>query len=369
MPILVFSFLLVTTKVSIKLPDEVESQSYHTKLRRIDFLGSLTLVGAVGCLLLGLSLKSTEELPWSHIAVWGLLVASVVSGVLFILVESYWAPYPVMPMRLVTQRTPLAVSLSNFFGSAAAFSMIYNVPLYFSAVRLDSSTDAGLHLLPHSVAISTGSVFAGWVMRRTGKLYGLTLISCFLTIIAASFVAAWNENTAAFHLWVDVFPQGLGMASVITTTLIAMIASVGKEDLAVATGITYLFRTSGQVLGVALSGALLQTVLTHKLRQRITGPDAYELIETIRHSISVIPNLNDTLKKAAVDSYADALRVVFICQAAINVICFLCCLPIQENPLPSFGSSGTHEEQEAAYRKRQNSLLPSRSNSQDCESA
>lgn len=94
------------------------------------------------------------------------------------------------------------------------------------------------------------------VMRRTGKLYGLTLISCFLTIIAASYVAAWNENTSAIHLWVDVFPQGLGMASVITTTLIvshcvapsvgvlkfrlqAMIASVGKEDLAVATGSKY----------------------------------------------------------------------------------------------------------------------------------
>ena len=34
------------------------------------------------------------------------------------------------------------------------------------------------------------------------------------------------------------------------------------------------------------------------------------------------------------DSYADALHVVFVCQAAINFICFLCCLPIQENPLP-----------------------------------
>ncbi len=124
MPILVFSFLLVTAKVNIKLPDEIENQSIQTKLRRIDFLGSLTLVGAVGCLLLGLSLKSTEELPWSHFVVWGLLVASVISGVLFILVESYWAPYPVMPMRLITQRTPLAVSLSNFFGSAAAFSMV-----------------------------------------------------------------------------------------------------------------------------------------------------------------------------------------------------------------------------------------------------
>jgi len=189
------------------------------------------------------------------------------------------------------------------------------------------------------------------VMRRTGKLHTLTLISCLATVVAASLVACWNDRTSQPHLWFDIFPQGLGMSSVITTTLIAMIASVAKEDLAVATGITYLFRTAGQVLGVSLSGALLQAVLAAKLRERIQGPDAFDIIESIRHSTSIIPELSAPLRKAAVDSYSDALRVVFICQAAANVICLLCCLPIQENPLP-----GTIEEQEAQYRKRQNSL-------------
>ncbi|KAH9844047.1 vacuolar amino acid permease [Rhodofomes roseus] len=336
MPILLFSFVLVIVKVNIKLPEEIQQQSLHTKIRRIDYLGSFTLVGTVGCLLLGFSLKSTEELGWSHPLIWGLLLASVIWCILFVLVETHWSPYPVMPMRLVKQRTPLFVSLACFFGSVAAFSALYNVPLYFSAVRLDSSTDAGLHLLPHSVAISTGSVFAGWyvVMRRTGKLYTLTLVSCFMTVIAASMLVFWNENTSWFHLWFDIVPQGLGMASVITTTLIAMIASVVKEDLAVATGITYLFRTTGQVLGVSLSGALLQAILTRKLRERITGPGAIEIIEQIRHSTSMIPQLEPHLRQAAVDSYADALRIVFICQAVANLLCFLCCIPIQENSLP-----------------------------------
>ncbi|KAI9001206.1 vacuolar amino acid permease [Trametes punicea] len=341
MPILVFSFVLVALKVSIRLPDEVQSQSIRAKLRRIDVLGSFTLVGAVGCLLLGLSLKSTEELPWSHPLIWGLLLASVVFTVAFVRVETSFSPYPVMPMRLMKQRTPLFVSLSNFFGSVAAFSMIYNVPLYFSAVRLNSSTDSGLHLLPHSVAISTGSVFAGWVMRRTGKLYSLTLCSCLLTVIAASLVAMWNDDSATYHLWFDVVPQGFGMASVITTTLIAMIASVSREDVAVATGITYLFRTTGQVIGVSLSGALLQAILTAKLRERIHGPHAVEVrprppsvAPVWTHSTTIIPTLSPELRKAAVDSYADALRVVFICQAVVNFMCFLCCLPIQENPLP-----------------------------------
>jgi len=224
--------------------------------------------------------------------------------------------------------------------------MMYNVPLYFSTVRLSSSADAGLHLLPHSIAISTGSVFAGWVMRRTGKLYTLTLLSAMCPLYASTMVAMWNDNSSKWHLWGDLVPQGFGIASIITTTLIAIISCVSKEDVAVATGLTYLFRTTGQVLGVSLSGTLLQGVLLSKLRQRIHGPNAEELISRIRHSTDVIRDLDPALRKSAIDSYADALRIVFICQAILNVLAFLSCLAIQENPLP-----GTLEEQESQYRR------------------
>lgn len=57
-------------------------------------------------------------------------------------------------------------------------------------------------------------------MRRTGKLYTLTLVSAAMTVLAALLVVMWNDNTSSFHLWLDIVPQGLGMASVITTTLI-----------------------------------------------------------------------------------------------------------------------------------------------------
>lgn len=114
----------MAVKVNIKLPDEIQNQSLPDKLRRIDFLGSITLVGTVGCLLLGFSLKSTEEMDWDHPFIVGLFVASVVFGIFFVLTEKYWAPYPVMPLRLITQRTPLAVSVSNLLMSMSAFSMV-----------------------------------------------------------------------------------------------------------------------------------------------------------------------------------------------------------------------------------------------------
>jgi len=55
---------------------------------------------------------------------------------------------------------------------------------------------------------------------------------------------------------------------------------------------------------------------------------------SIRHSTEIIPKLDPLTRQAAIDSYADALRVVFICQAAINLCGLLACLPIQENALP-----------------------------------
>ncbi|SJL01651.1 uncharacterized protein ARMOST_04974 [Armillaria ostoyae] len=250
-PLLLFSFILVSVKVNIQLPYEVQNQTLYEKLRRIDGMGSLTLVGTVGCLLLGFSLKTTEEMPWSHPIIYGLFIASAVFGVFFILVEKYWSPYPVMPLRLITQRTPLSVSIANLFGSMAAFSMVIYLFVISScqltrmnikalqypiAVRLYSATESGLHLLPHSFAISTGSLFAGWVMRRTGKLYTLTLASSAMTLVASVLILFWNDSSSTFHLWLDIVPQGFGMASLITSTLIAMIAGVYKEDMAVATG-------------------------------------------------------------------------------------------------------------------------------------
>lgn len=83
-----------------------------------------------------------------------------------------------------------------------------------------------------------------------------------------------------------------------------MIAGVLREDMAIATGselkspfcaiqrillrpsVTYLFRTTGQVLGVSLAGAILQAVLLSQLRARLTGPGSIEVCTpTVCHEL------------------------------------------------------------------------------------
>ena len=113
-------------------------------------------------------------------------------------------------------------------------------------------------------------------MRRTGKLHSLTLVSVSLGVIASVSVSSWNQyvgvpsmdgfDLSRFWLWnrkydhdnTDCKPSRFSVIPVgcfflPNVRLQAMIANVANEDITVATGITYLFRTAGQVLGVSLN--------------------------------------------------------------------------------------------------------------------
>jgi hypothetical protein len=144
-PFLLFSGIMIYLKVRLvhkptTAPSSGNASSLPTSsgqaikpsvwktLGRIDSLGSLLLVTTVGSLLLALSFKTAStdarELAWSDPQVWSLLATSGVGFILFIFVEGWVAPEPVLPLRLLTRRTPVAVAISNFTFSVSTFSVV-----------------------------------------------------------------------------------------------------------------------------------------------------------------------------------------------------------------------------------------------------
>ncbi|KAJ7290214.1 MFS general substrate transporter [Mycena rebaudengoi] len=334
-PFLIFAIFILSIK--IREPQFVLAAartSITAKLKRIDYAGSATLITTLGTFLVGTNFKSTYGYGWGDVQVWGFLAASGVLAVLFILIELKLAAEPAMPVSMLKRGTPGFVALNNFLLASLAFSTVYNTPLYFTAARLRSSTNTGAHLITNSLGVAIGSLSAGWYMRKTGHYWTLQAFAG-LCIITANFtLASWDENTPEWVLYVTLMPSGYGFATMLTTTLIALIASVPREDIPIATGISYLFRTSGQVLGVALSATLTQTLLAHHLRARITGDDAPEIISKILASTAYIRTLPADLQQHATTSWALALRAVFYCQSVMAVCLFLSVLPIEEHPLP-----------------------------------
>nr|GAT49444.1 MFS general substrate transporter [Mycena chlorophos] len=309
----------------------VRQTSLMYKLKRIDYAGTVTLTAWLLTFLVGMNYKTTFGHEWEDPHVWGYLVASAVLLLAFLVIEFKLAVEPIMPVAMLHHRTPLFVAIHNFILSVLSFSTLYNVPLFFTAALLRTSANAGSHLIPNSVAVAIGSFSAGLYMRHTGRYWTFQAIAGTGLIIANLILSTWTSNTPEWVFYLTLMPSGFGFASTLTTSLLALIASVPREDIPLATGLSYLFRTTGQVLGVSLSAALTQTLLARELRVRI--PDE-EVVRKILASTAYIRTLPEDLKKQAMESWMKGLHVVFVCQIVIAVCLFLSSLPIEELPLP-----------------------------------
>lgn len=341
-PFCLLSIVGVMWKVNIPLPME---GNLKTRLGRIDWFGAASLVIGVSAFIIGMSLGG-NELPWESPFVWGPLIGSVVMIVSFVLVEKYVASDPVMPLRVVITRTPAATAAANFCSSMAAFSVIYGIPQFFTIVLGTSASRAGLHLIPQVIPMAVGSVGSGWYMRKTGKYYWFTIACGALICVGPLLVATWpmavkvnkmgeviqgGEGQLWTH-WVFSGPMGFGTGAMLTTTLVALIASVAPNDVATATGMSYLFRATGSVVGISVTSALLQNIVKRLMAETI--PDL-DLIDEIRKSpTAIIPHLPPLYKQAARQAYAQGFTVVFLTAAGFGLLCWISAAFIQEHPLP-----------------------------------
>lgn len=111
LPVVALSFILVSWLVTYRVPSQAaEGSSRKAMFKRIDYLGSGSLIIAIGGLLIGLSFKTNEQRSWGSISVALPLALFVVFLLLFLVVEARVSREPIMPMRLLTTRSPLCVS-------------------------------------------------------------------------------------------------------------------------------------------------------------------------------------------------------------------------------------------------------------------
>ncbi|WWC89954.1 uncharacterized protein L201_004883 [Kwoniella dendrophila CBS 6074] len=361
-PLLLITALFIYSFVQLPSPatsldgnDQVVKPNWKTQLGRIDWLGSLFLALGIGSLLLSMSIKTTttksngSDYKFSDSLIWGLFSTSIILLSIFILIEKYISKEPILPLSLLIRRTPLSIALSSFTMVLGQFSILYNLPLFFTIIQTKSSSNAGLHLLPNSILIGLGSLFVGFQMRKTGKYWFLGLFCSSLTVLTAIGLLFWKKNSPNWLTWFAQAPGGFGYAGVLTTSLVALMTHVIRRDrseTAVATSMSYLFRTVGQVLGVAISAAIVQSVVQKDLEKNIVGPGAHDIIYQIRHSTSSIPKLSPEYRSIAISAYEHGLHSVFIFNFIVSVLTVLFLSMVEEEEMTTNQPAVDNEEEE-----------------------
>ena len=114
-------------------------QGLRAVWKRVDFTGAVILVAAISLQLLGLSLGG-NELPWDDPRVWGSFAGSLVLFAAFVLVESKTEAIPMIPLRLIKGRVPVATQIANICAGLAAYGV--GVLFTWATVRFANQLDS-----------------------------------------------------------------------------------------------------------------------------------------------------------------------------------------------------------------------------------
>ncbi|KAJ5716721.1 hypothetical protein N7493_008632 [Penicillium malachiteum] len=296
-PICVVAFLAVNSMLNLPAQDDT---NWKQKLQRVDLLGATVLVGAVLGLLVGLDRGS--NVSWSMPLT---IISLNVSGLLFlvfILVEIYLAAEPFAPGHIIFNRW---------------MAVIFYTPLYFQAVDGVSATFAGVRLLPSTLSGVSGSLLAGFFMRRFGSYYWLTIVGydcstrgCFLVYLSSGGAMVNDSVNMVLGTVVTAFGGGIVRSPDILTqymsSLYLLVSSASVEDRAVVTACSYLFRSLGSIIGLSLSSTIVQQLLRNRLRSDLhdTGSRSIdEIVNGVRESLEYTKQLEPDIASIVRNCY------------------------------------------------------------------
>ncbi|RFU73360.1 mfs multidrug transporter [Trichoderma arundinaceum] len=309
----------VAVAILVRVPPKQSDKSY---LARIDFGGVFFTVSFLVLLLLGVN-AGGNLVPWTHPLPLTTIPLSIVAFISFLWWESR-AVQPIIPVRLLLDRTLLSACLCNFLSTMVALSGVFYVPLYLQ-VRGDSPTMAGLKILPSPVGISICSVGAGYIMKKTGRYVWLGISSLLMMISGILIFTTQTETSPGWVTMSAFFLTGGGYGAMLTTTLLACIAAVDHSQQAVITSATYLARSLGGTIGITAGSAVYQNILNSRLWQRFGDePHAAEIIQKIRDDLNFLKHLPKGWHDGVLSSFMEAFRGVWLTMLALAIGALIC---------------------------------------------
>ncbi|MDP9045189.1 MAG: MFS transporter [Pseudomonadota bacterium] len=226
---------------------------------RLDILGALLLLGGLTAGLVPIT-RVGQGTAWSdpwNLAGWALAAALLV---LFVRQQRRHSD-PIVPLGLFANRTVVACCGMLFVCFFIFIAMSVLVPLRLQLSAGFSAADAGLRLLPLTLAIPTAAFTSGRWLGRTGRVLPLQRIGV-AAVPLALLTLGLNPPTGAVAACALVV-LGLGMGLQMPTTLITVQQSVPRAQIGTVTALTAFFRLLGGAVGIAvLSSVLLQLLKT-----------------------------------------------------------------------------------------------------------
>lgn len=307
-PIAVIAFIVLQRTLKL---ETVRRDDVH-----VDYLGAALIAAGVSVLLIWVSFagNSFDWLSWQ--------TALMAGGGVIILAIAVWVEShvrePVVPLKIVVQRTPALAIIASLAVGMAMFGGAVFLGQYFQIGRGFSPTEAGLLTIPLMAGVLVASTVAGRLISRTGVIKPYIVSGAVLLVIGFLGLGMVDHATSLVIISIWMAVAGIGVGMTMQNLVLAVQNTVPLRDLGAASASVTFFRSLGGTIGVSVLGAVLANRVTADLATALHTPAG----ATSTGSVSAL-NLNalpPQVQQVVHTVYGDATAHIFLISAAVAVV-------------------------------------------------
>lgn len=232
--------------------------------------------------------------------------------------------HPMLPLRFFRQKdfsgAVLTISLIVFAMIVAFFYLTQ----FFQIVQGRSAMEAGLLLVPASIAMMVGAPFSTLLAKRLGprvNVLAMTLAMVVGMIMLTQLTITSDSLLPIAALFVLGFGAGLGMPALTDTIM----AAVPERDAGVASAVNDVSREFGGALGIATIGSLVAGLYRANIEDLLPQGLPEQMAELLGEGIGVAAIVSEQLPRelgaavmsASNEAFMAAMNDGFVISAAV----------------------------------------------------
>lgn len=315
--VMIFVFLRVKS---------TKGMSFVQKMKRIDYVGNVLLVGSTVSILYALTYGGAKY-AWSHWSMIFTLIIGLLGLCVFMFYETTkWAKEPVIPPRIFNNRTSAIVFAATFLNSALLYWVLFFLPVYFQSVLLASPTRSGVDLIPIIVVAVPTAIVAVLLLTKFGRYKPLHLFGFAVSTLGLGLLSLLDDRTSTAEWVIISMVAGGGGGWVLNTLLPAAQACLPESDQAATTAAWSFTRSFGAIWGVAIPAAIFNNRFS-QLSYRIADPAVRDMLSHGRAyqyaSSAFVKSFGEPVTRALVGVYSDALKRVWQISTVFAGIAFI----------------------------------------------
>jgi EmrB/QacA subfamily drug resistance transporter len=239
---------------------------------QLDLPGAFTGTFGLAALVYGFSRAGQAAHGWDDRVTILSLVAGVVLLVAFIAIERR-SKHPLMPMRILANRTRATSFIVMMIVPAAMFSMFFFLSQYVQSVLGFSSLEAGFAFLPFSFGIVISATIASKLMSLVDPRWLAGLGTAMAGIALFGFSRLPFDSTLpglsvdagyATHILPFIVLMSLGMGMVFVPLTLTAVHGVDAKDSGIGSGVLNAMQQIGGALGLAILSTVAVSAMNDK---------------------------------------------------------------------------------------------------------